>query len=166
MQFFKVNEAIRSRVVRVILHDGQQLGILPIKEALLKAKEFQLDLVEIAPTASPPVCKITDFGKFRYDLVKKEKQARKNQHVITTKTICFNPGIGENDLNRKISEIQKFLEKGCRVQVHVVMKRRQNSFPELAMAIIKKVQEATGLFEKPTRQDGKISMILSKVSAE
>jgi len=161
MQFYRINDGIRSRLVRVILPDGQQLGVLPLKDALFKAKELSLDLIEIAPTVNPPVCKIADFGKFKFEISKREKQSRKNQHEITTKCVNLTPNIGDNDLNRKIEEIKKFLDKGNKVLVSVKMSGRQNAHPEIALAHLKKIQEITGFpQERPTKQMGKITIVL------
>ena len=161
MQFYRINDGIRSRLVRVILPDGQQLGVLPLKDALFKAKELSLDLIEIAPTVNPPVCKIADFGKFKFEISKREKQSRKNQHEITTKCVNLTPNIGDNDLNRKIEEIKKFLDKGNKVLVSVKMSGRQNAHPEIALAHLKKIQEITGFpQERPTKQMGKITIFL------
>lgn len=129
---YRVNEQIRVREVRVIDSAGNQLGVLPINAALEKAKEVSLDLVEIAPDARPPVCKIVDFGKMRYEFTKKQKQMKKNNTSQPVKTVKLSPNIGENDLSRKISDIQNFLDKGHKVVVQVQMQGRQVKYSRLA----------------------------------
>ena len=110
-----INEQIRDKEVRLIGEDGEQLGIMSAKEALQLAKEAELDLVKIAPAAKPPVCKIIDYGKYRYELARKEKEAKKKQKVIEVKEVRLSPNIDTNDLNTKIGAARKFLEKGDKV---------------------------------------------------
>ena len=112
-----INEQIRDREVRVIGEDGQQLGIMSAKEAMRLAQEAELDLVKIAPTAKPPVCKIIDYGKYRYELARKEKEARKKQKVVELKEVRLSPNIEANDLNTKINAARKFVTKGNKVKV-------------------------------------------------
>ena len=112
-----INEQIRDREVRVIGEDGEQLGIMSPKEAMKLAEEAGVDLVKIAPTAKPPVCKIVDYGKFRYEQARKEKEAKKKQKVIDVKEIRLSPNIDTNDLNTKINAARKFLSKGDKVKV-------------------------------------------------
>ena len=107
-----INEQIRDKEVRLIGEDGEQLGIVQVKDALRMAQEAELDLVKIAPTAKPPVCKIIDYGKYRYELARKEKEARKKQKVIEIKEVRLSPNIDTNDLNTKVGAARKFLEKG------------------------------------------------------
>ena len=97
--------------------NGEQLGIMPAKDALKLAKDAELDLVKIAPTAKPPVCKIIDYGKYRYELARKEKEAKKKQKVIEVKEVRLSPNIDDNDLNTKINAARKFIEKGNKVKV-------------------------------------------------
>ena len=112
-----INEQIRDREVRLIGENGEQLGIMSSREALKLAEEAGLDLVKIAPTAKPPVCKIVDYGKYRYELARREKDAKKKQKVIEVKEIRMSPNIDTNDLNTKVSAARKFLEKGNRVKI-------------------------------------------------
>ena len=111
-----INEQIRDREVRLIGENGEQLGIMSAKDAYKLAKEAELDLVKIAPTAKPPVCKIIDYGKYRYELARKEKEARKKQKVIDIKEIRFSPNIDTNDLNTKINAARKFIEKAPKME--------------------------------------------------
>jgi translation initiation factor IF-3 len=138
----RVNEMIRYPKVRVILDsNGEQLGVMSSRDALAKAKELQLDLIEVAPNAVPPVCKIMDFGKLKYELSKKEKEDKKKQHVIITKTVNISPNIAENDLLRKINEVKRFLEQNFRVMFCVEMEGRQATHPELAYKHIDRMKE-------------------------
>lgn len=120
-----INEQIRDKEVRVIGTDGEQLGIMSVKEALKLAEEAGVDLVKIAPTAKPPVCKIVDYGKYKYELTRKEKEAKKKQKVIETKEIRLSPNIDTNDLNTKINAARKFLTKGDKVKVTLRFRGRE-----------------------------------------
>ena len=120
-----INEQIRDREVRVIGENGDQLGILPIKEAMRLAQEAELDLVKIAPKAQPPVCKIIDYGKYRYELARKEKEARKKQKIVEVKEVRLSPNIDTNDLNTKINNAKKFITKGNKVKVTLRFRGRE-----------------------------------------
>ncbi|HJC86575.1 MAG TPA: translation initiation factor IF-3 [Candidatus Eisenbergiella intestinigallinarum] len=120
-----MNEQIRDREVRLIGEDGAQLGIMSSREALKIAEEAGLDLVKIAPTAKPPVCKIVDYGKYRYELARKEKEAKKKQRTIEIKEIRMSPNIDTNDLNTKVSAARKFLTKGNKVKVTLRFRGRE-----------------------------------------
>ena len=120
-----INEQIRDKEVRVIGTDGEQLGIMSAKEALKLAEEAGVDLVKIAPTAKPPVCKIVDYGKYKYELTRKEKEAKKKQKVIETKEIRLSPNIDTNDLNTKINAARKFIAKGDKVKVTLRFRGRE-----------------------------------------
>ena len=120
-----INEQIRDKEVRVIGEEGQQLGIMSAKEAQALADEAGLDLIKIAPTAKPPVCKIADYGKFRYEQARKEKEAKKKQKVIEVKEIRLSPNIDTNDLNTKSNAARKFLTKGDKVKVSLRFRGRE-----------------------------------------
>ena len=122
-----INEKIRDREVRVIGADGVQLGIMPIAEARRLAEEAELDLVKISPGAKPPVCKIIDYGKFKYEKTRKEKEAKKKQHVVEIKEIRMSPNIDDNDLATKANAARKFLAKGDRVKVTLRFRGREMS---------------------------------------
>lgn len=115
-----INEQIRDKEVRVIGEEGQQLGIMSSRDAMKLAKDAGLDLVKIAPTAKPPVCKIVDYGKFRYEQARREKEAKKKQKVIEVKELRLSPNIDTNDLNTKVNNARKFLEKGDKVKLPYV----------------------------------------------
>ena len=120
-----INEQIRDKEVRVIGEDGEQLGIMSAKESLKLAEEAGVDLVKIAPTAKPPVCKIVDYGKFKYEQTRKEKEAKKKQKVVEIKEIRLSPNIDTNDLNTKINAAKKFISKGDRVKVTLRFRGRE-----------------------------------------
>ena len=120
-----INEQIRDKEVLLIGENGEKVGIMSPKEALKLAREAELDLVKIAPTAKPPVCKIIDYGKYRYELARKEKEAKKKQKVIEVKEVRLSPNIDTNDLNTKMSAARKFLEKGDKVKVTLRFRGRE-----------------------------------------
>ena len=120
-----INEQIRDKEIRLIGADGEQLGIVSTKEALKIAEEAGLDLVKIAPTAKPPVCKVIDYGKYRYELARKEKEAKKKQKTVELKEIRLSPNIDTNDLNTKINAAKKFVEKGNKVKVTLRIRGRE-----------------------------------------
>ena len=120
-----INEQIRDREVRVIGEDGEQLGIMSSREAMRLAEEAGVDLVKIAPTAKPPVCKLVDYGKFKYEQTRKEKEAKKKQKVIDVKEIRLSPNIDTNDLNTKVNAARKFLSKGDKVKVTLRFRGRE-----------------------------------------
>lgn len=120
-----INEQIRDKEVRVIGENGEQLGVMSAKDAMKLAEDAELDLVKIAPTAKPPVCKIVDYGKFRYEQARKEKEAKKKQKVIEVKEIRLSPNIDTNDLNTKISAARKFIAKGDKVKITLRFRGRE-----------------------------------------
>lgn len=120
-----INEQIRDKEVRVIGENGEQLGIMSVREAMQLAEEAGVDLVKIAPTAKPPVCKIVDYGKFRYEQTRREKEAKKKQKVIEIKEIRLSPNIDTNDLNTKVNAARKFLSKGDRVKITLRFRGRE-----------------------------------------
>ena len=128
-----INEQIRDKEVRVIGEDGEQLGIMSSKDALKMAREAELDLVKIAPTAKPPVCKIVDYGKYRYEQMRKEKEAKKKQKTIDIKEIRFSPNIDTNDLNTKVNQARKFLTKGDKVKVSIRFRGRELAHTEIGI---------------------------------
>lgn len=120
-----INEQIRDKEIRLIGEEGQQLGIMSSREALALAEEAGLDLVKIAPTANPPVCRIVDYGKYKYEQLRKEKEARKKQKTVEVKEIRLSPNIDTNDLNTKVSAARKFLEKGNKVKITLRFRGRE-----------------------------------------
>lgn len=121
--------------------DGSQVGVLAIRDALAKAQDANLDLVEISPNANPPVCKIIDYGKFRYDQTKKEKESKKSQHQVKVKEVKLKPNIDEHDFQTKLKKAHQFLEKGNKVKVTCVFRGREMAYPELGRKVVKKFCE-------------------------
>ena len=134
----QINEEIRDKELRVIGANGDQLGIMSSADALALAEEKELDLVKIAPNAVPPVCKIMDYGKFRFEQLKKEKEAKKNQRVVEVKEIRMSPSIDTNDLNTKVKNAMKFLKDGNRVKVTVRFRGREMAHTSLGADLLKK----------------------------
>ena len=161
-----INDQIRDKEVRVIGENGEQLGIMSSKEALQLAEEAGVDLVKIAPTAKPPVCKIVDYGKYRYELARKEKEARKKQKVIEIKEIRLSPNIDTNDLNTKINAAKKFLTKGDRVKVTLRFRGREMAHMNASKHILDDFAESlsdTAVVEKAPKVEGRsISMVLAE----
>ena len=120
-----INEQIKDKEVRLIGVTGEQLGVMPLREAMRRAQEAELDLVKIAPTAKPPVCKIIDYGKYRYELVRKEKEAKKKQKTVEIKEIRLSPNIDTNDLNTKVNSARKFITKGDKVKITLRFRGRE-----------------------------------------
>ena len=131
-----INEQIRDKEVRLIGSDGEQLGIMSAKEAMFKAQEAGLDLVKIAPQAKPPVCKIIDYGKYRYELARKEKEAKKKQKTIDVKEVRLSPNIDTNDLNTKVSAAKKFIMKGNKVKVTLRFRGREMAHMQTSKHIL------------------------------
>lgn len=161
----RINEQIRVREVRLIDDEGNQKGIVPTLEALKMAKERELDLVEVAPTANPPVCKILDFGKYRFEQEKKLRDSKKNQKVLKVKEIRMQPKIGSGDLDTKAKHVQEFLDEGAKVKVTVRFRGRELAHTELGYDVLKEVTNrltSAYVIEKPAAMEGKfMSMTLS-----
>ena len=154
----QINEEIRDKEVRVIDSDGSQLGIMPASQALEKAYARNLDLVKIAPTAKPPVCKIIDYGKFRFEQAKREKEARKNQRVVEIKEIRLSLNIDTHDFNTKLGHAKRFLEDGNKVKVSIRFRGREMGHPEHGYETMRRFAEACAEFanvEKPAKLEGR-----------
>lgn len=161
----RVNRQIRVPRVRVIDQAGQQIGILTIEEALRKAEDEGVDLVEIVPTSSPPVCKIIDYGKYRYDQTKREKESRKSQHQIKVKEIKVKPNIDEHDLETKLRHAREFFDKGNKVKFTCQFRGREMAHPEHGHKLMQRIVEALGevaIVETPMSQMGRmLTMVLA-----
>jgi translation initiation factor IF-3 len=161
-----VNEKIRAREVRLIGEHGEQVGIMSAKEAQMMAREADLDLVMVSPNAKPPVCKIIDYGKYRYELARKEKEAKKKQKVVEVKEIRLSPNIEGNDLNTKMNNARKFLAKGNKVKITLRFRGREMAHITQSKHIlddIAKSLEDVATVEKPSKQEGRsISMVLAE----
>ncbi len=161
-----INEQIRDKEVRVIGEDGEQLGIMSPKEAMKLAEEAGVDLVKIAPTAKPPVCKIVDYGKFKYEQTRKEKEAKKKQKVIEIKEIRLSPNIDTNDLNTKINAARKFITKGDRVKVTLRFRGREmahmNSSKHILDDFAKELADIAVVEKAPKVEGRSMTMFLAE----
>jgi len=157
----RINTWIRSSQVRLIASNGDMVGIKPTYEALNMARSVGLDLVEISPTANPPVCKIMDFSKYLYEKEKQEKENRKKQRDNVLKEIRINPRIASNDLETKIRHMEEFLKEGDKVRITVVFHGRENQHKNLGEEILKRVQERLSVIAEP---DGRITSMGNRMS--
>ncbi|MDD2501375.1 MAG: translation initiation factor IF-3 [Geobacter sp.] len=133
-----INHAIRASEVRVVAHDGEQLGILTLREALEAAEARQLDLVEVSPTATPPVCRIMDYGKFKYQVSKKQQEAKKKQVHVQVKEVKIRPKTDDHDLDFKIKHVRRFLEEGNKAKVTLVFRGREITHQDIGRAVIER----------------------------
>ena len=167
----QINDEIRDREVRLVSESGEQLGIMSAHDALAKAEEAGLDLVKISPKATPPVCKLMDYGKFKFEQSKREKEARKNQHVVEIKEVRMSPGIDVNDFNVKLRNAQKFLAEGNRVKATVRFRGREMAHTDIGRKLLMKFAEdcaEVAVMDKEPKLDGRhMNMFLSpKVSKD
>ena len=153
----EINEGIRDKEVRVIDADGTQLGIMSVRDAQKRADEKNLDLVKIAPQAQPPVCKILDYGKYRFELQKRDKEAKKNQKVVDIKEIRLSLNIDTNDFNTKVNQAAKFLAKGDKVKVSIRFRGREMAHTNLGLDVHKRFAEALpgAVVEKQPKLEGR-----------
>lgn len=161
-----MNEQIRDKEIRLVGEDGEQLGIMSAKDALKLAKEAGLDLVKIAPTAKPPVCKIVDYGKYRYEQTRREKEAKKKQKVTEVKEIHLSPNIDVNDLTTKANQARKFVEKGNKVKVALRFRGREMAHmatgKEVLDTFFEKLSDVA-VVEKPAKLEGRsMTMVLAE----
>ncbi len=161
-----INEQIRDREVRLISEDGEQLGIMSAREAMKIAQEAELDLVKIAPMAKPPVCKIIDYGKYKYEQTRKEKEARKKQKTVEIKEVRLSPNIDTNDLNTKMNNAKKFISKGNKVKVTLRFRGREMAHVQQSRHILDDFAESLSdiaVVEKPAKMEGRaMSMVLTE----
>ena len=161
-----INGKIGDREIRLIGSQGEQIGVMNSKEALRMAREEELDLVLIAPNANPPVCKIIDYGKYRYEMARKEKEAKKKQKVIEIKEVRLSPNIDENDVNTKAKAARKFLEKGDKVKVSLRFRGREMSHMNQSRHILDDFAEKLSdiaVIDKPAKVEGRsLVMVLSE----
>lgn len=153
-----VNEEIRDKEVRVIDSDGSQLGIMSSRDALKIAAEKNLDLIKIAPQATPPVCRIMDYGKYRFEIAKREKEAKKNQKIVDIKEIRMSLNIDSHDFDTKTSNAIRFLKSGDKVKVAVRFRGREMAYPKLGQDLIEKFAKACeeyGTIEKQSKMEGR-----------
>jgi translation initiation factor IF-3 len=161
----RVNRQIRISPVRVISPDGEQLGILPIERAQEIADEQGLDLVEVAPMARPPVCRIMDYGKFKYEEQRQAREARKKQHHVQLKEVKMRPGIEEHDFDFKIRHARRFLEEGNKVKLTMMFRGRQMAHPEFGRQVLDRVtsalQDLSKVEAQPTMEGRSMTMVLA-----
>lgn len=161
-----INEQIKDKEVRLIGQDGEQLGIMSAREAMKIAVEAELDLVKIAPTAKPPVCKIIDYGKYKYELVRKEKEAKKKQKTVEVKEIRLSPNIETNDLNTKINAAKKFISKGNKVKITLRFRGREMAHVQNSKHILDDFAEELSdiaMVEKAPKLEGRsMSIVLAE----
>ncbi|WP_248929938.1 translation initiation factor IF-3 [Paenibacillus hamazuiensis] len=157
-----INEEIRAKEVRLIGSNGDQLGIKPFREALQIAQDAGLDLVNVAPTAKPPVCRIMDYGKYRYEMQKKEKEARKNQKIVELKEVRFSATIDEHDFQTKLRNVIKFLKDGDKVKMSVRFRGREIAHADIGQKVLERVAaevEDLSIVERRPKLEGR-SMIM------
>ena len=161
-----INEQIRDREIRLIGEDGEELGIMSAREAMKIAQEAELDLVKIAPAAKPPVCKIIDYGKYKYEQARKEKEAKKKQKTVEVKEVRLSPNIDTNDLNTKINNAKKFISKGNKVKVTLRFRGREMAHVQQSKHILDDFAETladVAVVEKPAKMEGRaMSMVLAE----
>ena len=161
-----INEQIRDREIRLIGEDGEQLGIMSAREAMKIAQEAELDLVKIAPAAKPPVCKIIDYGKYKYEQARKEKEAKKKQKTVEVKEVRLSPNIDTNDLNTKINNAKKLISKGNKVKVTLRFRGREMAHVQQSKHILDDFAETladVAVVEKPAKMEGRaMSMVLAE----
>jgi translation initiation factor IF-3 len=161
-----INEQIRDKEVRVIGEDGEMVGIMPIKDAMKLANDAGVDLVKIVPNATPPVCRVVDYGKYKYEQMRKEKEAKKKQKVIDIKEVRLSPNIEDNDLNTKANAARKFLEKGDKVKVTLKFRGREMAHMEATKHILNDFAEKLAdisVVEKAPKLEGRsITMVLTE----
>lgn len=160
----RINDRIRAREVRLIGSEGEQLGTVPLPEALRIARESELDLVEVAPNAAPPVCKIMDFGRWQYEQEQRRKESRKKATNVVIKEMKFRPKIDDHDYTTKMKHVQRFLGEGNKVKLTIMFRGREMAHPELGRKILDQIAEDVAEFaivESAPRQDGRnMTMVL------
>lgn len=161
----RINNRIRISPIRLIGPDGEQIGIVPTAEALEKAREAGLDLVEVSPNSRPPVCRILDYGKFKYELAKKDKMAKKKQHAFQLKEMRYRPKIDEHDFQFKTKHVKEFIESGSKVRVYVMFRGREMAHTEFGRVVLDRVIEELqdiSVVEANPKQEGRnMTMVLA-----
>jgi len=158
-----INRNIRAKEVRVIDPEGNQIGVIPTYKAIAVANDFGLDLVEISPNATPPVCKIMDYGRYKYEQTKKKQEAKKKQTTFQLKEIKVRPKTGEHDLNTKINHIKKFLDKKDKVKVTVIFRGREITLTNLGKELLEKIVQETeeiAIVEQPPKFEGRTMVMV------
>ncbi len=165
----RINREIRAKEVRVIDPEGRQLGILPIAEALRTSAHYELDLVEVSPKSDPPVCRIMDYGKFKYQQSKKAHDAKKKQAVVHVKEVKLRPKTEEHDYQFKLRHIERFLKEGNKTKVTIVFRGRELAHPDLGRNMLNRITEETktfGRIEQPPKFEGRnFTMVIAPLQA-
>jgi translation initiation factor IF-3 len=168
-QKVRINEQIRISPIRLIDDEGEQVGIVSIEEARERAAEKGLDLVEVAPDARPPVCRLMDYGKFKYEAARKAREAKKKQHNTQLKEVKFRPGIEDHDYDFKIRHARRFLEEGNKVKLTMMFRGRQMSHPEIGLEVLQRVtedlQDLSKVEMQPLREGRTMTMVLAPLAA-
>ncbi|MCC6339596.1 MAG: translation initiation factor IF-3 [Acidimicrobiia bacterium] len=163
----RINDRIRAREVLLVAADGEQLGVRPLPEALTIAREQELDLVEVAPNANPPVCRIMDFGKYRYEQDQRRKESRRKTSNVVIKEMKFRPKIDGHDYTTKMKHVERFLAEGSKVKLTIMFRGREMAHPELGRRILERVAEQVSevaMVESAPRQDGRnMTMVLNPI---
>ena len=166
----RINDRIRAREVLIIADSGERLGVMPLPQALQIARDADLDLVEVAPTANPPVCRVMDYGKFKYEQAKKERESRKNQHLSVLREVRMRPKTGIHDIDMKARTAEKFLKGGDKVKITIMFRGREMIHPEVGKAILDTVTDKlkeVSIVEKPANMEGRfLSVILAPGQAK
>lgn len=161
----RVNQMIRGKEVRLVGEKGEQLGVMPLYQARDIAEKNGLDLVEVAPTATPPVCRLMDYGRFKYTQTKKEREARKGQKISLLREIRLRPKIGEHDFDAKARTARKLLEDGDKIKITIMFRGRENTHPELGIKLIERMEEllkdVSSIEKEPTREGARLHVILA-----
>jgi translation initiation factor IF-3 len=159
---YRINEEIRTREVRLIGPDGDNKGVVPLSEALDLAREAELDLVEVAPNANPPVCRVMDYGKFLYEKAKKEREARKSQTKVEIKEIRLRPKTSDHHKSFKVRDARRWLEEGKKVRVRIRFRGREITYPEIALEDLKAIAEElsdVGMIEQAPSMEGRTMLM-------
>lgn len=166
----RVNERIRGKEVRLVGDKGEQLGIMALYQAREVAQKHNLDIVEVAPAAVPPVCRLMDYGKFKYLQTKKDREARKSQKLSLLREVRLRPKIGQHDFDAKARSAKKLLEGGDKVKVTIMFRGRENTHPELGLKLLKRMsqllEEVSSIEKQPTREGARLHLILAPLASQ
>lgn len=165
----RVNERIRGKEVRLVGEKGEQLGIMALYQAREVAQKHNLDIVEVAPAAVPPVCRLMDYGKFKYLQTKKDREAKKSQKLSLLREVRLRPKIGQHDFDAKARSAKKLLEGGDKVKVTIMFRGRENTHPELGLKLLKRMsqllEEVSSIEKQPTREGARLHLILAPLAS-
>ena len=168
IKYLRVNQMIRGKDVRLVGDKGEQLGVMPLFQAREVAQKHQLDLVEVAPQAVPPVCRLMDYGKYKYLQTKKEREARKSQKLSLLREVRMRPKIGQHDFDAKARSARKLLEGGDKVKATIMFRGRENTHPELGLRLLERMaetlKEVAAIEKAPTREGARLHLILTPLA--